>query len=118
MDDLSLMSSTVSGSQSLLSRCITALTRAGLEFRVDKSCSIVIIKGGSMNTTPLSVAKASDQPEVSSSIASIHSRQTKFLGHIIDGSIPDRNPSAELTDTLLAGLSVIGKSNFTGTQKL
>ena len=58
MDDLSLMSSTVSGAQTLLSQCTTALTWAGLEFRVDKSCSIVIIKGRSMNTTPFSVSKA------------------------------------------------------------
>ena len=118
MDDLSLMSSMVSGAQTLLSRCITALNWAGLEFRADKSRSIVIVKGRSMNTTPFSVSKASDQPDVSSWIPSIHSRPIKFLGRIIDGSISDRNSSAELTDKLLAGLSVIGQSHFTGTQKL
>ena len=63
MDHLSLMSSTVSGAQALLSRCITALNWAGLEFRADKSCSIVIVKGRSMNTTPFSVSKVSDQPD-------------------------------------------------------
>ena len=118
MDDLSLMSSTVSGAQTLLSRCITAVNWAGLEFRADKSCSIVIVKGRSMNTTPFSVSKASDQPDVSSWIPSIHSRPIKFLGRIIDGSISDRNSSAELTDKLLVGLRVIDKSHFTGTQKL
>ena len=118
MDDLSLMSSTVSGSQTLLSRSITALTWAGLEFRADKSRSIFIVKDRSMNTTPFSVSKASDQQDVSSWIPSIHSRPIKFLGRIIDGSISDRNSSAELTDKLLAGLSVIDKSHFTGTQKL
>ena len=71
-----------------------------------------------MKTTPFSVSKASDQPEVSSSIPSIHSRPIKFLGRIIDGSISDRNSSAELTDKLVAGLSVIDKSHLTGTQKL
>ena len=71
-----------------------------------------------MNTTSFSVLKTSDQPEVSSSIPSIHSRPIKFLGHIIDGSISDRNSSAELTDKLLVGLRVIDKSHFTGTQKL
>ena len=70
-----------------------------------------------MNTS-FSVSKASDQPEVSSSIPSIHSRPIKFLGRIIDGSISDRNSSAELTDKLVAGLSVIDKSHFAGTQKL
>ena len=45
MDDLSLMTIKVSGAQTLLSQCITALTWAGLEFRADKSHSIVILKG-------------------------------------------------------------------------
>ena len=60
-----------------------------------------------MNTTPSSVSKASDQPKVSSPIPSIHSRPIKFLGCIIDGPISDKNSSAELTDKLLAGLSVL-----------
>ena len=68
-----------------------------------------------MNTTPFSVSKALDQPEVSSSIPSIYSRPIKFLGRIIVGSISDRNSSTELTDKLLAGLSVTDKSHFTGT---
>ena len=118
MDDQSLMFSTVSGSQTLLSQCITALTWAGLEFRAEKSCFIVIVKGRSMNTTPFSVSKAWDQPEVSSSICFIHSRPINFMGRIIDGSISDRNSSTELTDKLLAVLSVIDKSHFTGTQNL
>ena len=71
-----------------------------------------------MNTTPFSVSKTSVHPEVSSPIPSIHSRPIKFLGRIIDGSISDRNSSAELTDKLLSGLSVIDKSHFTGMQKL
>ena len=117
-DDLSLMSSSVSGAQTLLSRCATALTWAGLEFRADKSCSIAIIKGRSVNTTLFSVPKAKDQPEPSSPIPSIHSRPVKFLGHIIDGSLSHRNSSAELADKLLAGLTTIDRSHFTGTQKL
>ena len=118
MDDLSLMSTKVPGAQTLLSRCITALTWAGLEFRADKSRSIVIVKGRSMNTTPFSFSKASVQPEVPSLIPSIHSRPIKFLGRIIDGSISNRNSSAELKDKLLAGLSVIDRSHYTGTQKV
>ena len=70
-----------------------------------------------MNTTPFSVSKASDQPDVSSWIPSIHSRPIKFLGRIIDGSTSDTHSSAELTDKLLAGRSVIDRSHFTGTQK-
>ena len=60
MDDLSLMSATVSGAQTLLSCYTTALTWPGLEFRADKSCSIVIIKCRSMNSTSFSVSKATD----------------------------------------------------------
>ena len=71
-----------------------------------------------MNPTPFSVSKAKDQPELSSSIPSIHSRPVKFLGHIIDGSLLDRNSSVELADKLLAGLATIDRSHFTGTQKL
>ena len=70
-----------------------------------------------MSTTPFSVSKASNQPDVSSSIHSIHSIPIKFLGRKIDGLISDRNSSAELTDKFLAGLSVIHKSHFTDTQK-
>ena len=102
MDDLCLMSSTVSGVQTLLSLCITALTWAGLEFRADKSRSIVIIKGSYMNTTPFSVSKAKDQTEPLSSISSIHSRLVTFLSHIIDSSLSDRNSSVELAHKLLA----------------
>ena len=107
MDDLNLMTTKVSGAQTLLFRCITALTWVGLEFRADKRRSIVIVKGRSMNTTPFSVSKTSVNPEVSSPIPSIHSRPIKFLGCLIDGSISDRNSSEELTDKLLAGVSGI-----------
>ena len=118
MDDPSLMSSTVSGAQTLLSHCATALTWAGLEFQADKSHSIVTIKGRSVNSTPFSVSKATHQPESSSSIPSIHSRPVNFLDGIIDGSLSDRNSSVELADKLLVGLRIIEKSHFNGTQKL
>ena len=55
MDDLNLMSSSVSGGQNLLDRCVKALLWAGMYFRADKSCSIVIVRGKSMNTTPFYV---------------------------------------------------------------
>ena len=116
MDDQSL-SSTVSGAQILLSQCITALTWARLEFRADKSHSIVIITDRSMNPTPVSVSKAKDKAEPSSSILSIHSRPVKFLGHIIIGSLSDRNSSVELAYKLLGGLITTDRS-FYCTQKL
>ena len=112
------MTSIVSGAQTVLFQCIPALTWTGVGFKADKSCSIVIVKGRSVNATLFIVSKASEHPEVSSSIPSIHSRPIKFLGGITDGSISDRSSSAELTDRLLTGLSVLDKSHFTGTQKL
>ena len=71
-----------------------------------------------MNTITFSVPKASDQPEVSSTTPSICYKPIKFFTYIIDGSISDRNSSAELTDKLFAGLSVTAKFHFTGAQKL
>ena len=93
MDDLSLMATKVFGAQTLLSQCTTTLTWAGLKSQARKSCSIVIVKGRSMKTTPFSVSKLSIHPKVSSPVPSIHSIPIKFLGRIIDCSISDRNSS-------------------------
>ena len=56
-----LMTTKVSRAQTLLYQCITVLTWVGVEFRAEKSRSIVIVKGRSMNTTPFSVSKKSGQ---------------------------------------------------------
>ena len=118
MDDLNLMASTVSGAQTLLSLCTNALTWAGLEFRADKSCYIVIIKGRFINTTHFSVSEGTGQPEPTSFISSIHSRPVKFCGFIIDSSLSDKNSSVKLADKLIAGLRTIDKSHFTETQNV
>ena len=57
MDHLNLMSSSVSGTKHLLHRCVKALSWAGMYFRGDKSRSIVIVIGKSMNTTPFYVTE-------------------------------------------------------------
>ena len=118
MDDLNLMSFSVQGAHNLLQRCTTALKWAGLKFRADKSRSIVIIKGRSMNTTPFAVSPSSDPSVYSSFIPSIHTQPVKFLGRIIDGSLTDRKSIEELEDKLLSGLKIIDGSCFSGTQKL
>ena len=51
MDYLNLRSSSVSGAQNLLDRCVKALSWAGMYFRANKSYSIVIVRGKSMNTS-------------------------------------------------------------------
>ena len=65
-----------------------------------------------MNPTPFSVSKAKDQPELSSSIPSIHSRPVKFLGHIIIDSLSDRNSSVELACKLLGELITTDRSFY------
>ena len=118
MDDLKIMPSTICGAKTLLCRCTIALTWAGLTFRADKSRSIVIIKGRSMNTTPFSVSSPRELSDFTSFIPSIHSRAVKVLRRIIDGSISERNSLDELEKKLLDGLNIIDTSHFTGSQKL
>ena len=96
MDDLNIMSSTICGAKALLSRRTIALNWAGLTFRANKSRSIFIIEGKSMNTTPFSVLSPRELSDFTSSIPSIHSRPVKFLDQVIDGSISDRKSLDEL----------------------
>ena len=112
------MSATICGAKTSLSRCAIALNWAGLTFRADKSRSIVIIKGRSMNTTPFSVSSPRELYDFTSFIPSIHSRPVKFLGRIIDGSISNRTSLDQLEKKLLDGLNIIDTSHFTGSQKL
>ena len=118
MDDINLMSSSVSGSQTLLDRCATALMWAGMDFRAEKSRSFVIIKGKSLNSTPFCVSKPANPTDFSKYIPSIHSAPVRFLGRVIDGSISDRKSVDELEQKLLEGLTIIHKSCFKGPQKL
>ena len=114
---LNLMSS-VQGAHTLLQRCTTAPKWAGLEFRADKSSSIVIIKGRSMNTTPFSVSPSSDPSVYSSFVPSVHTQPVKFLGRILDCLLTNRKSIEELEAKLLSGLKIINDSYFSGTQKL
>ena len=118
MDDVNLMSSSVSGAQTLLARCATALQWAGMEFRADKSRSFIIKKGKSLNSSPFCVSEPSNPTDFSLFIPSIHSMPVRFLGRIIDGSITDRKSVDELAEKLSDGLKIIDKSPFKGTQKL
>ena len=58
MDNLNLLSSSVSDAKTLLHCCTKAVKRVGLDFRAHMSRSIVIIKGRSMNTTPFLCVRA------------------------------------------------------------
>ena len=85
MDDLNLMSSSVSGPQNNLDRCVKAFSWSCMYFRADKSRNIVIVRGKSMNTTPFYVTELST-PSV----------PVKFLRQIINGSLADQNSVDEL----------------------
>ncbi|MGY8822248.1 MAG: reverse transcriptase domain-containing protein [Pseudomonadales bacterium] len=114
MDDLSLMSSSIKGTQDLLDRCSYALNWAGMSCRAEKSRSIVIVKGRSVNSAPFAMM----QEKSKSVLPSIHSMPIKFLGRVIDGSLTDRKSIDELQQKLVDGLSLINKSFFNGKQKL
>ncbi|XP_057310634.1 uncharacterized protein LOC130648598 [Hydractinia symbiolongicarpus] len=88
-----------------------------MDFRANKSRSIVIIKGKSLNSTPFALQKPADPTDFSSYIPSIHSMPVRFLGRIMDGSISDRKATDEL-EKLSAGVSIIDKSFYKGPQKL
>ena len=109
MDYLNLMSSSVSGTQNLLHRCVKAFSWAGMYFRADKSHSIVIVRGKSMNTTPFYVTQPSTPSDFTNYIPSIHSVPVKFLGRIINGSLTDRNSIDELQQKLVLGLNIISQ---------
>ena len=95
-----------------------ALKWTGLDFRADKTSSIVIIKRWSMNTKTFSISKPKNCTDVLSCIPSINSRSVKFLGCILDGSISDRYLLDELEKKLISGLGIIDKSFCNGSQKL
>ena len=96
VNDLNLMSLPVSGAQNLLDKCVKALSRAYVNFRADKPCSIVIVWGKSMNTTAFYVTEPSTPSDFTNSIPSKHSVPVKFLGRIINSCLTDQNLIDEL----------------------
>ena len=118
MHDSNLLSSSVSGADTLLHRCTKALKWAGLIFWAEGLRSSVIIKGRSMNTTFFSVSEEKNSADLSFYIPSIDSRPIKFLAHIMEGSISDRDSVDKLEKKLIIGLGIIDKFFFNGIQKM
>ena len=118
MDDLNIMSSSISGAQDVLSKCTKALTWAGMSFRADKSRCIIVHNGKSLNSTPFKVREPSSLTDFSCYIPSIHTSPIKFLGRLIDGTLSDRKAIVELEEKLLGCLKAINNSSFKGSQKL
>ena len=115
MDDLALMTENVPDAQKVLERCTKALSWARMKFRPDKSRSIVLHKGKSMNVSPFS---ADPTASAATFIPSIHKNPVKFLGRIIDGSLEDFKRTDELSTKLTDGLILIDKSKHNGPAKL
>ena len=115
MDDLALMTETVPDAQKVLDRCTTALAWARMKFRPDKSRSIVLHKGRSMNVSPF---YADPTASAATFIPSIHKNPVKFLGRIIDGALEDFKRTDELSTKLTDGLTLIDKSKHNGPAKL
>ena len=110
MDDLSILSPSVTSAQTILDRTKTALDWARMQLNTKKSRSIVIKAGRTMNTNPFQVSD--------DIIPSIHDNPVKFLGRVIDGSLTDRKSITELTEKLQDGLALIDKSDHTGVNKV
>ena len=70
-----------------------------------------------MNTTRFKV-KEPFSPFDFCYIPTIHSISKKILGRVIDWSLTDKKYVKEMEEKLLAGLKVIDKSHFSGSQKL
>ena len=115
MDDLNLMAPSVADADTLLKRACVALKWARMEFRPDKSRSLVIKGGRSMSVTPFSICTNAG---ISGTIPSIQSKPVKFLGRIINGHLSDRKSIVELSEKLESGLKAINKSKLSGVRKV
>ena len=104
MDKINPVSSSFYGPKILLHQCTKALKWVGLDFCVDMSRSIFIIKGRSVNTLSFSVSEPKHSTGSSSCVPSIHFRPIEFLSHIIDGSLFNRNVTDELEKKLITGI--------------
>ena len=104
MDKINPVCSSFYGPKILLHPCTKALKWVGLDFWVDMSRSIFIIKGSSANTTTFSVSEPKQSTGSSSCVPSIHFRPIEFLSHIIDGAIFNRDVTDELEKKLITGM--------------
>ena len=134
MDDLNLMAQNTTGAQNLLSRCAKAFKWARMNFRLNKSRSIIIVKGRTINSAPFTVNHATEnilslsvigKLDVADNartgttyIPSIQNNPVKFLGRIIDGALDDSKRTDELQSKLLDGLNLIDQSNHSSAEKL
>ena len=141
MDDINLMSRSVSDTSVLLERSCTVLTWARMEFKASKS-RYVVIKAGrtvcpAISPFGIPVVEADDNQSeevpaawdsVSAAtclpsravdfIPSIHNNPVRFLGRIIDGSLTDRKNTEELGKKVEDGLLRIDRCSLKGAQKL
>ena len=114
MDDLNLMAGSVPDARTLLDRACVALKWAGMEFRADKSRSIVLKQGKSLRTTPFEIPNG----DCIETIPSVQNKPIKFLGRVINGHLNDRKSIDELKEKLESGLTAIDRSKLSGPSKV
>ena len=110
MDDMLLMSPSISSTQVLLDCCAIALNWARMTFRASKSRSMVIDKGKVIDISPFSF-----KGEI---IPSIHTNPVRFLGRTIDFTVSDKHSVEKFVTEVWSGLKLIGKSSHKGIHKV
>ena len=83
MDDMFLLSPSISATQLLLDRCAVGLVWARMSFRASKSRSMAIDKCKVIDISPFSF-----KGEI---IPSIHANPVRFLGKTIDFTVSDKH---------------------------
>ena len=109
MDDMFLMSDSIDQSKTLLDRCVTALTWAGMDFRASKSRSIVIFRGKLVEESPFTIK--------GERIPSIHERPIRFLGRQISSTLNDSEMLNSVVSALDAHLLLLDSCSLVGFQK-
>ena len=116
VDDLFLISPSISKSQELLNRCVTALSWSNMSFCTAKSRSMVIKKGIVSKESAFTIL--ADNPEHPENIPSIHQNPIKFLGRSINSSLSDTDAIEKFTTQIIDGLKAIDSSAHRGIHKV
>ena len=110
MDDLSILTPSVSETERALRRTEVVLNWARMKLKAQKSRSVVINGGRPMAVAPFAV----DGVE----IPSLQEKPLKTLGRFYDASITDEESRNSLKHKLLDGLRTIDKSKLSGFMKV
>ena len=114
MDDLFLMSPSLSETQNLLNRAAFALSWGRMSMKASKSRSIIIENGRVKNNSKLVLSEAGNENK----IPSIVDNPVKFLGRQISFPLSDKSQVDKFSEALTKGLLLIDKSYHRDLHKL